>query len=51
MATITLSMPERYSQAKKEFPDVNWNEVMKASIMKRLSEIKKFEEIKNRGDI
>ena len=51
MATITLSMPKRYIRAKKEFPEVNWNEVMKSSILKRLNEIKKFEDLKKRGEL
>ncbi len=51
MATITLSMPKRYVTAKKEFPEVNWNEVMKASIIKRLHEVKKFEDLKRRGEL
>ncbi len=49
MATITLSMPERFNEAKKEFPLVDWNEVVKSGILKRLNELEKFEDIKNRG--
>ena len=51
MATITLSMPERFTKAKKEFPTINWNEVLKQGILKRLKELKKFEELKNRGEL
>ncbi len=49
MATITISMPDRFNKVKKEFPEINWNEVMKAGILKRLDELKKFEKLKARG--
>ena len=49
MATITISMPDRFNKVKKEFPEINWNEVMKAGILKRLDELKQFEKIKARG--
>ncbi len=49
MAKITVSMPDRFNRIKKEFPEINWNEVMKAGILKRLDELKKFEELKTRG--
>ena len=49
MATITVSIPDRFNRIKKEFPEINLNEIMKAGILKRLDELKKFEELKTRG--
>ena len=49
MATITVSLPSKFNKTKTEFPDINWNEVMKAGILKRLNELKRFEELKNEG--
>ncbi|MDO9517600.1 MAG: hypothetical protein Q7J10_06060 [Methanosarcinaceae archaeon] len=49
MSTITVSMPSIFNKTKAEFPDINWNEVMKAGILKRLNELKRFEELKNEG--
>jgi hypothetical protein len=49
MATITVSIPDRFNRIKKEFPEINWNDVMKAGILKRLDELKRFEELKTRG--
>ena len=49
MATITLSVPEKYNELKKRYPDVDWNEVLKMGILKRLEELKKFEELRKRG--
>ena len=46
MATITLSLPKEFEEAKKKFPDVNWNELLKIGILKRLLELKRFRELK-----
>ncbi len=51
MATITVSSPKGFEDAKKRFPETNWNEVLKAGILKRLGELKKFEELKRKGVI
>lgn len=51
MATFTISVPKELKKLKKEFPEVNWNEVMKRGILKRLEELKKFEELKSKGEI
>jgi len=48
MATLTLSVPG-YEEAKKKFPEVNWNEVLKAGLLRRLEELKQFEALKNEG--
>jgi len=49
MASLTVSTPDRFNEIKKEFPDIKWNEVMKAVILKRLDGLRKFEEFKHRG--
>ena len=51
MATITLSLPKEFGQTRKRFPDVDWNEVLKKGILKRLEELKKLEELKGRGEL
>ncbi|MBS3076198.1 hypothetical protein J4481_00455 [Candidatus Pacearchaeota archaeon] len=51
MATITITAPKGFEEAKKKFPHINWNEVLKQGILKRLEELKKFEELKQRGKI
>lgn len=48
MATLTLSVPG-YEEAKKKFPEVNWNEVLKVRLLRRLEELKQFEALKNEG--
>ena len=51
MATLTISLPKGFEQAKKRFPHINWNEVLKRGIVKRVEELKKFEELKKRGEL
>ena len=51
MATFTISAPKELERLKKEYPTINWNEVIKRGILKRLEELKKFEELKKRGAI
>lgn len=51
MPTITLSLPQEFEEAKKRFPEVNWNEILKAGILKKLVELKKFEQLKERGKL
>ncbi len=51
MATITISVPEKYNELRRKYPDVDWNEVLKRGILKRLEELKKFEELKRKGVI
>ncbi len=49
MATFTLSAPQELEELKKKYPKVDWNEVIKQGILRRLEELKKFEELKKRG--
>lgn len=51
MATITITAPEGFEGAKRKFPHVNWNEVLKKGILQRLEELKKFEQLKREGKI
>lgn len=50
MATFTVSVPtELLKKARKEFPHINWNEMIKRGLLRRLGELKKFEELKAKG--
>ena len=51
MATLTITAPENLKELKKRFPHVNWNEIMKQGILKKLEELKKFEKLKSEGKI
>jgi hypothetical protein len=51
MATITVSVGDELERVRKKFPDVDWNEVLKRGLLKRLEELKKFEELRKRGEL
>lgn len=51
MATITLLMPKKFETIKERFPDIDWNEVIKRGVIKKLEELKKFEELKDKGEL
>ena len=51
MVTFTLSMPKEYDEVKKKYPEVNWNRIIKEGVLRRLEELKKFEELKRKGVI
>ncbi|MDI6738535.1 MAG: hypothetical protein QME12_08570 [Nanoarchaeota archaeon] len=50
MATFTVSVPtELLKEAREKFPHINWNEVIKRGLLRRLGELKKFRELKEKG--
>jgi len=51
MVTLTLSMPKEYDELKKKYPEVNWNRIVKEGVLRKLEELKKFEELKRKGVI
>ena len=51
MATFTISAPKELHTLKKKYPKVNWNEVMKQGILKKLNELQKFEELQKKGEL
>ncbi len=51
MATITISLPEEFNEIRKKFPEINWNEVLKMAIIKRLIKIEKIKELNEKGEL
>ena len=51
MKRLTLSVSKEFKNELDKFPDINWSEVMKAGIMKKLEKLEKFEELERRGVI
>ena len=51
MATITISLPEEFNEIRKKFPEINWNEVLKRAIIKRLREIEKIRKTNEKGEL
>lgn len=50
MATFTVSVPtELLKEAREKFPHIDWNEMIKRGLLRRLDELKKFRELKEKG--
>ena len=51
MVTFTISISEELKKKINEHPEINWAEYIKKKFADRITEFKKFEELKNRGKI
>jgi len=51
LATITLSISEEFEEAKKKYPYIDWNAVLKHGIIKRLKELEIFEKLRDGGEL
>ena len=51
MATVTLSIPDDLKKKLDEFPEVKWSEVFRNIIIRKVKQLKKFEELVEKGEI
>ena len=51
MERITLYIPDELKEKLDKFPEVNWVEVSRAGLKRKVEQLKKFEELVNRGVI
>ncbi|MBU2634242.1 MAG: hypothetical protein KJ674_03270 [Nanoarchaeota archaeon] len=51
MATVTLSIPDDLKKKMDEFPEVKWSEVLREITIRKVKQLKKFEEMVRRGEI
>lgn len=51
MATFTVSIPVELKKRTEAHSEINWAEYLKKRFEARLSELKRFEELKNSGKI
>ena len=51
MAKLTLSIPKELKERLDKMPEVNWPEVMRAGIEKKVKQLEKFEQLVNRGEL
>ena len=50
MPKMTVSVPnELLARLRKSHPEINWAEVVRRGIIKKVEELGKFEELKSRG--
>jgi hypothetical protein len=51
MVSLTLSVPESIRKEMEEFPEINWSEIARAAIMRRILVLKKFREFTKDSEI
>ena len=51
MAKLTLSIPKELKDKLDKIPQVNWSEVIRAGIKKKVEQLEKFEQLVNKGVI
>jgi len=51
MAKLTLSIPRELKGRLDKMPEVNWSEVIRAGIEKKVKQLEKFEQLVSRGVI
>ena len=51
MPRITLSIPDKLKKRLDKHPEVNWAEIFSSAIRKRVEQLKRFEELVQRGEI
>lgn len=51
MATITLSIPDKLKKKLDALPEVKWSEVFRNIIIRKVGQLKRFEQLVERGEI
>ena len=51
MTTFTVSVPAELKREIDKHPEINWAEYLKQSFEIKIRELRKFEELKNIGEI
>jgi len=51
MVSLTLSVHESIRKEMEEFPEINWSEIARAAIMRRILVLKKFREFTKDSEI
>ena len=51
MATVTLSIPDELKKKMDSMPEVKWSEILRNGIIRRVKQLKKFEQMVARGEL
>lgn len=51
MPRITLSLPDKLKKRMDSHPDVNWTEIIRKGMHRRIDELKRFEKLKEEGKL
>ncbi len=51
MATLTVSIPDKLKERLDKHPEINWSAYIKGRFALKLKQLRKFEELVNKGVI
>ena len=51
MAEVTIRIPDELKKKIDEHPEINWLEVFRKMVIRKVEQLKKFEELVERGEI
>jgi len=51
MATVTISIPDDLKKRMDAMPEVKWSEILREITIRRVKQLKKFEQMVERGEI
>ncbi len=51
MATMTLAMPDKLKREMAEFPEMNWSEVARQAIAKRVEALRIFKKFQSKSEL
>ena len=51
MANITLSIPEDLKKKMDAMPEIKWSEILRNIIITKVRQLKKFEQMVERGEL
>ena len=51
MATVTLSIPDELKKKLDSMPEVKWSEVFRGIIIRKVEQLRKFQQMSERGEV
>lgn len=51
MATVTLSIPDELKRKIDSVPEIKWSEVFRSIIARKVEQLKKFQQMADKGEL
>ena len=51
MATMTLSLPDKFKELIDKHPNIKWSEIFRRMIFSKLEQLKKLKELEQGGEL
>ena len=51
MATVTLYLPDELKKKLDSMPEVKWSEVFRNIIMRKVEQLRKFQQMSDKGEL